>query len=259
MRWLAELWLYRELFYFLAWRDVKIRYNQTLLGVGWAILQPLLSMVIFVFLFGRLARLSTDGVPAGLFYYAALVPWIYFSGTLALCSNSLLANAQLLKKVYFPRAILPAAVALAGLVDFTVSAVCVAGLLVYYHVAPTWNLLLWIPLTGLLVVLTIGVGMLLSALTLKYRDVKYAVPFLIQVGFFVTPIIYPLAMLPERYRVLAALNPLSGIVETFRATLVPAKPVEWDVLGTSVLVTALLVLAGIAYFRRAERYFADLV
>jgi lipopolysaccharide transport system permease protein len=175
-----------------------------------------------------------------------------------MCSNSLLSNANLLTKVYFPRAILPAAVALSGLLDFAVSTVCLGALLIYYRVMPDWHILLWFPLTLLLVLFTYSLGMILAALAVRYRDVKYATPFVIQLGLFVTPVIYPLNIIPKQYRSFLALNPLTGIIESFRSTLVSSQSVQWDLLGVSVFVTALMFIVGFLYFNRAEQHFADL-
>jgi lipopolysaccharide transport system permease protein len=258
-RWILELWRFRELFYFLAWRDVKVRYKQTLLGVVWAVLQPLATMLIFVVLFGKIANLPTDGTPHALFYYSALVPWIYFSGTLGMCGNSLVSNANLLTKVYFPRIILPASTALSGLVDFGIGATLIIGILAYYRIMPDWHILLWPFLVLTLVALTCGMGMILAALTVRYRDVKYATPFMIQLGLFATPIIYPASAIPDQYRKFLALNPLTGIIEAFRASLMPSREMQWGLLGMSVLITFIIVTIGMVYFRKAEESFADLV
>jgi lipopolysaccharide transport system permease protein len=257
--WFRELWVYRELFYFLAWRDVKVRYKQTVLGVAWAILQPLLTMVIFLVLFAKIANISTEEVPPAIFYYTALVPWIYFSATLAMCGNSLVGNANLLTKVYFPRTILPGAVVLSGLVDFAIGALFITCLLFYYHIWPDWRLVLWPFLLLLLALVTLGLGMLLAALTVRYRDVKYAVPFLIQLGLFVTPVIYPPSMVPDQYHFLLALNPLSGIVDSFRSVFIPGRPIHWDLLGASIVLTPLIVAVGSVYFTKTEQSFADMV
>src|ERR1051326_4747455 len=236
---LAELSRYRELFYFFAWRDVKIRYKQTLLGAAWAVLQPLLTMFIFLILFGRLANIPTNGAPPVLFYYAALVPWIYFSSTVSLCSNSLLSNVNLLTKVYFPRAILPAATALGGLVDLAIASSILVVMMLYYGVTPGWQFLMWPFLAALLMVFTSGLGMLLAALTVKYRDVKYALPFLIQLGLFITPVIYPTTFVPQQYRVWLQFNPLAGIIEAFRSTVTPESGFPWQSLSMSILLTAI--------------------
>jgi len=259
LEWFQELWHYRGLFYFLAWRDVKVRYKQTVLGVVWAIIQPLLTMLIFLLMFSKLAKIPTDGTPPALFYYTALVPWIYFSSTIGLCGTSLIGNSNLITKVYFPREILPGAVALSGLVDFGVSGVLTAGFLLYFRITPDWHLLLLPFLICLLVMLTYGLGIILAAVTVKYRDIKYATPFLIQLGLFITPIIYPPSMLPEKYHLLLVLNPLSGIINSFRAILVPTQPMPWGLLGASVVVTILIFVFGTVYFQRSAESFADTI
>ncbi len=258
-KFLQELWTYRELFYFLAWRDIKVRYKQTLLGVVWAVIQPLFTMLVFTLLFGRLAKLPSDGTPHAVFYFSALLPWIYFSGALALTGNSLVGNANLLTKVYFPRVILPASVAFSSLVDFGIGSLLLLGIMAYYGIAPTWHLLFWIVATVPLVLFTLGVGMFLSALNVKYRDVKYAIPFVIQIWLFVTPIIYPISIVPEKYRFLVALNPLGGIVEVFRHAVVPAKPLDGSMLGLSMALVLVTFVLGAWYFRKAEREFSDIV
>jgi lipopolysaccharide transport system permease protein len=254
-----ELWDYRELFYFLAWRDVKVRYKQTVLGVLWAIIQPLFTMVIFTVVFGQIANISSEGVPRPVFYFSALLPWIYFSSTLANAGMSLVSNSGLLTKIYFPRIILPAAAALVPLVDFLIGSVLLIGFIVYYDIPIGWNLLLWPILVVPLALLAFGMGAFLAALNVKYRDVKYAIPFVIQVLLFMTPIIYPSSVFPERFRWLLALNPLSGLIEAFRYALVPTYAVHWDVLGVSLAVTAALLVFGVVYFKRTEQAFADII
>ena len=257
--WLWDFWRYRELFYFLAWRNVKVRYKQTVLGIGWALLQPVFSMIVFTVLFGKFAKLPTDGVPHPVFYFSALLPWTYFSGTLTLSGNSLVADPNLITKVYFPRAILPTSAAISGLVDFCIGYLLLLGMLAYYQIPLGGQALLWPLLVLLLVTFSLGVSLILAALNVRYRDVKYVVPFIIQLGLFVTPVIYPVSMIPEQYRPLAALNPLCGIIEAFRAALIPAKDVDWQLLGVSAVVTALVFIAGTIYFRNTERTFADVV
>lgn len=257
--WLREFLRYRELFYFLAWRNVKVRYKQTVLGVGWALLQPLFSMIVFTILFGKFAKLPSEGVPYPIFYFSALLPWTYFSGTLTLSGNSLVQDPNLITKVYFPRAILPASAAISGLVDFGISFLLLFVMLAYYQIPLTWLSLLWPVLVVLLVMFSLGVSLFLAALNVKYRDVKYIVPFIIQLGLFVTPVIYPISMIPERYRLLAALNPLSGIIETFRASLIPHREIEWSLLCVSAVLTVLVFVGGTLYFRNTERTFADVV
>lgn len=256
---LRELWRYRELFYFLAWRDVKVRYKQTVLGVLWVILQPVLSVFVFTLFFGKLANIPSDGTPYPVFYFCGLLPWIYFSATLANAGNSLIGNANLLSKVYFPRAVLPASVALTGLVDFCIGSAFFLCILVYYQGAPGWRLLLWPALVIPLVMLALGISMFLAALSVKYRDIKYTVPFLIQLWLFVTPVIYPMSIIPDSYRVFVGLNPLSGIVEAFRTCIEPTKQMDWQLLGLSCSTALFILLLGTVYFRRMERTFADIV
>jgi lipopolysaccharide transport system permease protein len=253
-----EVWAYRELLVFLAWRDITIRYRQTLLGASWALLQPLATMAVFAFLFGRVVKVPTNGLPVPLFYLSALLPWIYFSTTVTTAGNSLLANSELIKKVYFPRIILPASGALIGLMDFAVGGVVLVAMIGYYDLL-SWRLLLWIPLTALLWLFGAGVAAFLAAVSVRYRDVKYAIPFLIQIWLFVTPVIYPMTAVPPRFAVLLSINPLSGIIEAFRATTTPSALVDWPQLGVSALLTAVTLAVSFAYFRRAEGYFTDVV
>jgi lipopolysaccharide transport system permease protein len=256
---IRELWTYRELTYFLAWRDVKVRYKQTVLGVIWAIIQPLFTMVIFTLLFGQLAKIPTDGIPGPIFYFSALVPWIYFSTTLSSTGMSLVSNSNLLTKIYFPRIILPSAIALSNLVDFFIGSAMFIGFMVYYEIPLGWNLLLWPALVILLVLLSLSLGVFLAALNVKYRDFRYAIPFAVQLLMFATPIIYPVSMIPEKFRWLVALNPLSGVIEAFRYALVPSLTIDWGLLWFSIGVTAVLLVAGVAYFKKAEKAFADIV
>lgn len=256
---MSELWRFRELLYFLAWRDVKVRYKQAALGAAWAIIQPLLAMIIFSVFFGRLAGVPSDGVPYPLFSYCALVPWTYFSGTLSQAGNSLIGNSNLITKVYFPRVLLPAASALSGILDFFVGFSLVAVLMVYYHVKPGWSLV-FLPIFILgMMLCSLGVGMFLAAMNVRYRDVKYAIPFLIQIGLFVTPIIYPVTFLPLKYQKILALNPMAGIVEGFRSCLFAQHRMNWNLVGTSCAVTVALLIVGAIYFRKTEKTFADII
>jgi homopolymeric O-antigen transport system permease protein len=255
----SELWRYRELFYFLAWRDVKVRYKQTALGVAWAVLQPLMTMLVFTLLFGTLGRMPSDGIPYPLFYFGALLPWTYFAATLATSGNSLVVNANLLTKVYFPRVILPSSAAFSGLVDFAIGCLLLFGMMAYYGIVPGWRLLLWLPLMVLLFGAALGVSMILAALNVRYRDIKYILPFLIQLWLFVTPVIYPISIIPDRYRLLVALNPLTGVIDAFRASLVPTKQIDWQLLSIASLVTLALCATAVVYFRKTERAFADIV
>jgi len=256
---IRELWRYRELFYFLAWRDVKLRYKQTVLGVAWAVLQPLMAMVIFTLLFGKLGSMPSDGIPYPVFYFGALLPWTYFSATLSNSGNSLIANANLLTKVYFPRVILPTSAAVSGLVDFAVGSVLLFAIMGYYRLVPGLSLLLVPGLIVLLFFLALGVSMILAALNVRYRDVKYTLPFLVQLWLFATPVIYPVSMIPDRYRLFVALNPLSGVIDTFRASLVPTKQIDWQLLWISSAVTLGIFATAVVYFKRTERTFADVV
>jgi lipopolysaccharide transport system permease protein len=257
--WIKELWHFRELFFFLVWRDIKIRYKQTALGASWAIIQPVFTMIIFTLFFGRMAKMPSDGIPYPLFSYSALLPWTYFSVALALSGNSLVANANLIRKVYFPRVALPAASVLSGLVDFAIASVVLVGLMFYYRIPPSFGLLLWPILVLPLILLVLGMGMFLSSLNVKYRDVKYAIPFLIQSLLFVTPIIYPTSIVPDRLQFLIRLNPLTGLMEAFRASLLPDRDINWQFLWISIAITMLVFLLGILYFRKTEREFADVI
>jgi lipopolysaccharide transport system permease protein len=256
---IRELWAFRELIYFLAWRDVKVRYKQTVLGVLWAVIQPFFTMVIFTLLFGQLAKIPTDGIPGPIFYFSALVPWIYFSSTVTNAGMSLVANSGLLTKIYFPRVILPAAAALSNLVDFLISSVFLVGFIFYYEIPLGWNLLLWPLVVVLLILLALSLGMFFAALNVKYRDIKYALPFFIQLLLFATPIIYPASMIPERFQWLLALNPLSALIEVFRYVVVPHRSVDWNILGISVAIIGVFFIAAVAYFKSTEKAMADLV
>ncbi|MGE0826087.1 MAG: ABC transporter permease [Candidatus Binatia bacterium] len=257
--WFRDFWHYRELFYFLAWRDIKVRYKQTALGVTWALIQPVVNMLVFTLLFGKIAQLPSDGMPYPVFYFCALLPWTYFASTLGTAGNSLVHDPNLITKVYFPRAILPASAAISGLVDFCIGSVLLLGILGYYDIAFDWRTMLWPVLVILLVILSFGVGLILSALNVQYRDVKYVIPFAVQFLLFATPVIYSTNILPDRYRVLAAFNPLTGIIEGFRAVLVPTRPMDWSLLGISTVLTLAILLGGTMYFRRTERFFADVI
>jgi homopolymeric O-antigen transport system permease protein len=256
---IQESWRYRELFYFFAWRDLKVRYKQTVLGVLWAIIQPLFTMLVFTLLFGRLAGMPSDGTPHPVFYFGGLLPWIYVSTTLAASGNSLIGNAGLITKVYFPRVILPASAALSTLLDFAIGSVLLLALMVFYGVKLHLTMLLWPFLAIPMVVLTVGLGMILASLNVKYRDVKHAMPFGIQLWLFLTPIIYPTSMVPGRYRALLALNPLSGLIDAFRWTMVPSRPPEIAQLAVSLVMTAVIAIGGWFYFRSTERAFADII
>jgi homopolymeric O-antigen transport system permease protein len=255
---ISDFWHYRELLYFLAWRDVKVRYKQAFLGAAWAIIQPLFTMIIFTLFFGRLAGVPSEGIPYPLFSFCALVPWMYFSTTLGQAGNSLVSNANLVTKVYFPRALLPAATVVSGMLDFLMGSLFLGLMMIYYHVRPGWALFMGPILILVLMLLTLSISMLLAALNVRYRDVKYALPFIIQIWLFVTPIIYPVTFLPKRYRQFLAFNPLAGLVEGFRACLFSTR-MDWRLLGISCTITLFLAVFGGIYFRKTERSFADIV
>jgi lipopolysaccharide transport system permease protein len=256
---LHELWEYRELVYFLTWRDVKVRYKQTALGAAWAIIQPFFTMVVFSLFFGRLAGIPSDGVPYPIFTFAALVPWTFFSNGLNQASNSLVGSAELIKKVYFPRLAVPVATILSGLVDFALAFLVLLGMMIYYGVIPTINTL-WLPLFLLLALVTsLGVGLWLSALNVKFRDVRYTVPFLTQFWLFSTPIAYPSSLLSEPWRTLYGLNPMVGVVEGFRWALLGTDTAPGPIIAASSVAAITILVGGAFYFRRMEKDFADVV
>lgn len=256
---LSELWEYRELLYFLTWRDIKVRYKQTAIGVAWAIIQPFFAMVIFSIFFGQLAKIPSDGIPYPIFAYCALLPWQLFSHALNESSNSLVANQGLITKVYFPRLIIPVAPVLAGLVDFGIAFLVLIGMMLYYGIMPTFAVFT-IPLFLILAVATaLSVGLWLSALNVEYRDVRYTIPFLTQFWLFATPVAYPSSLVPESWRALYGLNPMAGVVEGFRWALLGKAEGPGTLLVVSVMVVIILFIGGLYYFRRMEKTFADVV
>jgi lipopolysaccharide transport system permease protein len=256
---LRELWQYRELLYFLIWRDVKVRYKQTIIGAAWAVIQPFFTMVVFSVFFGRLAQIPSDGVPYPIFAYSALVPWMYFATAVSQASNSLVEHERVITKVYFPRLLLPLATVLAGLIDFAIAFIVLLGMMLFYGIVPTvavWTL----PLFVLLAAATaFAVALWLSALNVQYRDVRYAIPFLIQFWLFATPIAYPSSLVPEQWRAAYGLNPMAGVVEGFRWALLGEGEAHGLLVTGSVLMVALLLVSGLYYFRRMEKTFADVV
>ena len=256
---LREIWEYRELLYFLVWRDVKVRYKQTALGALWAIIQPFFLMAVFSLFFGRLARVPSDGIPYPIFTYCALLPWQLFAHALGESSNSLIANERLITKVYFPRLVVPIAAVLGGLVDFAVAFVILLIMMAYYSIVPTWAIIT-LPVFILLAIMTaLGVGLWLSALNVLYRDVRYTIPFLIQIWLFVTPVVYPSSIIPEAWRPLYGLNPMAGVVEGFRWALLGKTHPPGSLLAVSVLAVSIILTGGLYYFRRMEQEFADVV
>jgi len=256
---LRDLWTYRELLYFLTWRDIKVRYKQTVLGAAWAIIQPFFTMVVFSLFFGKLARMPSDDIPYPIFSYAALVPWIFFANGLTHSSASLVGSANLIKKVYFPRLVVPISAVISGVVDFCLAFVVLLGMMLYYGIVPTWNVL-WLPLFLLLALVTaLGVGLWLTAMNVQFRDVRYAVPFLVQAWMFATPIAYPSSLLDEPWRTLYGINPMAGVVEGFRWALLGTETTPGPILLVSALVSVALLVSGAYYFRRMEKTFADIV
>jgi lipopolysaccharide transport system permease protein len=256
---LRELWDYRELLYFLAWRDIKVRYKQTVLGAAWAILQPTLTMLVFSIFFGRLARVPSDGVPYPLFALCGLVPWQIFAFGLTSSANSLVSNERLVTRVYFPRLVVPVASVLAGTLDFAVALPALVVALFWYGVPPTVAICAAPVLVALAVAASVAVGVGLSALNVRYRDVRHALPFVSQLWMFLTPIAYPASLVPERWQLLYGLNPMVGVVEGFRWALLGSRPFPAGVLGAALVSTLAGLCVSVLYFRRVERSFADVI
>jgi lipopolysaccharide transport system permease protein len=256
---LKELWEYRELLYFLCWRDIKVRYKQTVLGAAWAIIQPFFTMVVFSLFFGKLAKMPSDGLPYPIFAYAALVPWTFFANSLTQSSNSLVGSANLITKVYFPRLVVPISSVISNVVDFLLAFAVLLGMMVFFGIAPTANIL-WLPLLlALALVTALGVGLWLAALNVQFRDVRYTLPFLTQFWLFATPIAYPSSLLSEPWRTVYALNPMVGVVEGFRWALLGTATSPGPMILVSALAALVLLVGGAFYFRRMERTFADVV
>lgn len=255
---LKELWHYRDLFYFLVWRDVKALYAQSILGYLWAILNPLIQIVIFTVIFGKVAGISTDGIPYALFASVAIIPWTYISQASTMSSQSLLQGSNMLGKIYFPRLIFPATPVLAKLIDFGISVVIILGLMAYYRVSPTLNLLAFPLFVMMMLFIPLGIGTWLSSLAIRFRDVKHAMPFFIQMFMYSAPIIYSASSIPEGYRFFYSLNPLVGVIEGFRACLL-GTPFPWLYIWPGMITGALLVISGALYFKRMERIMVDVI
>ena len=254
----GEIWNYRSLLVFLVWRDLKVRYAQTIMGAAWAIIQPLLTMVVFTIIFGNFAKVPSDGVPYPVFSLAALVPWTYFSVAFSMSGGSLVTNTNLITKIYFPRLVIPLAPVVGGLVDFAIAFVILAGAMLVYGIAPSPLALLVIPLLVVVMAVTAaGVGCLLAALNIQYRDVKYITPFLIQIWMYGSPIVYPMSLVPESVRPWYMLNPMAGVIEGFRAVLLGTGPVPWTAIGIASGMAVFIFVVGVYYFRQTERLFAD--
>jgi lipopolysaccharide transport system permease protein len=256
---LKELWIYKELLYFFTWRDLKVRYKQTAVGAGWAIFQPLITMVVFSVFFGQMAKVPSDNVPYPIFVYVGLLFWQFFSSALSDTSNVLITNQAIITKVYFPRLILPISSVITKLVDFLISSLILIGLMFYYGYVPSLTGILIIPLLLLISFMaSVGGGLLLASINVKYRDVRYALPFFIQILMFVTPVIYP-ASIAGKYSTLLAINPMMGVIQTARASLLGTTPINWTLIGISFIACMVLLFIGIYVFKKTERYFADII
>ena len=255
-----EIWAYRELLYFLTKRDIKVRYKQTVLGGLWAIIQPAFTMIVFTLFFGRLAKIPSDGIPYPIFVYVGLLPWTYFANAVSNSGNSLVGSANLITKVYFPRLIVPSSASLAGLLDLFIAMFVLGVLMIYYQFLPSAIGILLFPfLVCLTFFCALGVGLWLSAMNVHYRDIRYAIPFLIQIWMFVSPVIYPVSMVEEKYQWLLALNPMGGIIKAYRASILGHQPIDWTLLSISATMILVLLMSGLLYFRRMEKVFADVV
>lgn len=256
---LHDVWEYRELLYFLVWRDLKVRYKQTIIGVGWAVIQPLITMITFTIVFSRLAKISSDGLPYPIFAYCGLLAWTYFATSLNRSILSVTADAHLISKIYFPRLILPLAGTISGLVDFGISLLLLFGMMAWYGIGVSWAILA-LPVFLVIALLTaLSVGLWLSALNVRYRDVSYAIPFLIQIWMFLSPVAYPIDMIPAHYRLVYGLNPLVGVIEGFRWALLGNAAPDFGVMAVSGFAVAAILAGGLVFFRRMEQTFADVV
>lgn len=259
----ADLWRYRELFFFLSWRDILVRYKQTVIGILWAVLKPLLTMIVFTVVFGKLAKMSSEGMPYAVFVYVAMLPWQFFSSALTEASNSLISNANMISKIYFPRLVIPASAVIVCFVDFLISAVILAGLLAWYQDMPSWRVLLLPVFTVLAFVASFGISLWLAALNVKYRDFRYIVPFIVQFGVYVSPVGFSSTAVREKAGDVAsqlyALNPMVGVINGFRWAFGSHVPFDTFGLLVSLVVTALLLFSGVKYFRATEKAFADII
>ncbi len=256
---LKAIWEYRELLYFLVWRDLKVRYRQTIIGIGWVVLQPLMTMVVFTAVFGNFAKVPSDGVPYPVFAYSALLPWNLFASSLTRGSDSVVSSAQLISKIYFPRLLLPLSGVLSPIVDFAISFIIFIAMMIWYHTLPTTGILA-LPLLLPLVLLTaLSVGLWLSALNVRYRDVGHAIPFVVQLWLFASPVAYPVSLVPEKWRLLYSLNPMAGVIEGFRWALLGKQSPDFGVMIMTALMVVALLIPGVAFFKHTERTFADVV
>jgi len=255
-----DLWRYRELFYFLSWRDILVRYKQTTIGIAWSVLRPLLTMIVFTLIFGKLAKLPSEGIPYPIMVFAAMLPWQFFSNSLSECSNSLIANANMLTKVYFPRLVVPASAVIVGLVDFFISLAIMAGLMVWYGFAPDWRIFTLPLFLALAFLASFGFGLWFAALNVKYRDFRYVVPFVVQFGLYVSPVGFASSVVPEKWRLLYSLNPMVGVIDGFRWAILGGRAeLYWPGFWLSTTLTVLVFLLAVRYFRSTEKAFADVI
>jgi lipopolysaccharide transport system permease protein len=254
---LHELAGYHDLFYFLVWRDVKVLYKQTVLGFGWAILRPVFTMIIFSIIFGRLAKIPSDGVPYPLFSYVALVPWTYFQTAMVSSSTSLITGSRLISRIYFPRVILPLSPVFSGLVDFVIAFSIVGLLMAFYGVAPSWNIVVVPLLVVMMGVAAAGIGLWSAALAVQYRDFRFGMPFLGQILMYAAPVVWPASLIPDKYRLFYGLYPMAGVIEGFRSALLNTNPMPWDIISVGAVSATVLFVTGFIFFRRTERFVAD--
>ncbi len=255
-----DLWRYRELFYFLAWRDILVRYKQTAIGLAWALIRPLLTTLVFTFVFSKVAKLPSGGVPYAILVFAAMLPWQFFSNALSECSNSLIGNANLISKVYFPRLIVPASAVIVSFVDFLISGMILLGMMIWYNYVPDWHLLSLPIFIVIAFAAAMGAGLWLAALNVKYRDFRYIVPFIVQFGLYVSPVGFSSSVVPDRWRLLYSLNPMVGVIDGFRWAILRGNvQIDWTGFSISMALVFLLFVSGIWYFRKTERTFADVI
>jgi len=255
-----ELWFFRDLFYFLTWRDVKVKYKQTMIGASWAIFQPFITMVIFTIFFGKLSQMPSDDIPYPIFVYTGLLFWTLFNTGLAAASNSFVMNEKIITKIYFPRIILPISAIITSIIDFLIASLILAGMMVYYQYSPSFIGIILIPiLVSMTILSTLGIGLLFSSINVKYRDVRFILPFFMQLLLFLTPVIYPVSIAPEHLRWILGINPMSGVIDTARAEILGTASVDWLLLGVSAISMFLYCIIGLLYFKKVERHFADVI
>ncbi len=252
-----ELSAHRDLFRFLVWREIKVRYAQSAIGIGWAVIQPVFSMIVFTIVFGRLARVSSDGAPYAVFSFVALVPWMYFSNALTDGVNSLISNTDMLRKIYFPRMLMPLSAVAARILDFAIASVVLFGLMAWYGMVPNWGVIMIPWLLALMIVTASGVALWLTAMAVQYRDVKHAMSFVVQILMYCAPVVYPASLIPRQCQLLYALNPMVGVIEGFRAALLGTRDMPWAFLAVGTASAAVIAASGLIYFRNKERLFAD--